>query len=201
MALREEESKYSTQKLLMVGIPSFVAAVLISTITHNLAHIITKKLVTSMEINSIEYYIGGENIHFHHPYVSAAGPIWTFALALISFGFFLRYPQNLFAASMAFVNASSRTVDSVPVFIQLLLHSKTTIVTDESISLAILRFKDPTISIVMMCFFSIITLYLTVIIIHDLKIVPWKWLVALVLLILLMPLQSIIFEFLSLNTF
>ncbi len=201
MAFREEESKYSTQKLLNVGIPSFVVAVLISTIAHNLAHIITEKLVTLIGMNAIGYYVRFENICFQNPYVSVSGPISTFLLALISFVFFLRYPRNLFAASMAFINAGSRVVYSVPVFIQLLLHSKTTIVADESISLSLLKFKDPTISIVIMCFFTMITLYLTVIIIHDLKIVPWKWLVASVLLILLMPLQSIIFKFIPLNIF
>lgn len=192
MALREDEPKHTLQILLKVGIPSFLLAVILSTITHQLAHLGAAKLTVPSTIDIMANDGNLDTIHSGHPFASAAGPIWTFFLALVSFGFFLRYPRNLFAASMAFVNASSRVTETISVFFQLLFHNKTTMIVDESLSLALIPLKDPTISIVMMCFFSIITLYLTIIVVHDLKTVPWKWLVALVLFVILGPLENII---------
>ncbi|MDI6765661.1 MAG: hypothetical protein QME52_02400, partial [Bacteroidota bacterium] len=71
-----------------------------------------------------------------------------------------------------------------------LVYNKTTLIVDESISLSLINLRDPTISIVFMCFFSITILYLTITIIHDTKMIRWKWWVALTLFVLLIPLEK-----------
>ena len=187
MPLKEEEPKHPLRKLLILGIPAFMLAVVVSTTTHQYAHsLATKAAMRSLYSPALT-----------NSFSAAAGPTWTFVLALVSFGFFLHNPKNLFAASMAFVNASTRVIETISVFFQMLLHGKTSIIADESLSLSLIPFKDPTISIVMLCFFSMITLFLTLIIIHDTKTVPRKWLVAMILFLLLGPMENYVMRVLA----
>lgn len=192
MPIPENELKYPFKTLLIVGAPSFFFALLISLITHQYAHTIVSKLIC----NGVDGIVGTVSISDNYdtqstcPHSAVAGPVWTFILALASFGFYLHDPRNLFAAAMAFINASSRIPETITVFLQLLIHNKTTLIVDESIALSLIKLKDPTISIVFMCFFSITILYLTITIIHDTKMIRWKWLVALTLFVLLIPLEG-----------
>jgi hypothetical protein len=194
MALREDEPKYPPKTLITIGIPAFLLAVLISVVTHQYAHFIVDKIASKQEAISSSniVYIDFHGMSFSSPVAAAAGPAWTFLLALISFGFYLHNPRNLFAAAMAFVNASARLPETITVFLQLLIHNKTTLLVDESFSLALFKLTDPTISIICLCFFSLTILFLTIIIIHDTKMIPWKWLVAIILFITMIPLEYLI---------
>ena len=200
MALLEEIPKYKLKTLVMIGIPAFLIAVVISAGSHQFVHFLVDKIATRSQevVGSASVKINLHGMTSDSPVAAAAGPIWTFMLALVSFWFYLHNPKNLFAASMAFVNASCRLPDTITVFLQLLLHSKTTMLTDESFSLTLLKLDDPTISIVLLCFFSLTLFFLTIIIIHDTKMVPWKWLVALLLFISMITMENIIWKVISL---
>ncbi len=193
MPLRNDEPKYPAKKLLLIGIPAFFLAVLISTVTHEYAHIVVNKFACNgTEAGFGISYIEISDMKLNCPFAAVAGPAWTFLLALASFAYYLHHPCNLFAGAMAFVNASSRIPETVTVFFQLLLHNKTTLIVDESLALSLFRLKDPTVSIVFMCFFSIIIVFLTLTIINDTKTISRKWLVALVLFVALIPLKYLI---------
>ncbi len=194
MALREDEPKYRPKTLITIGIPAFLLAVLISVVTHQYAHFIVDKIASKKDTirGSNIVFIDFHGMSFSSPVAAAAGPAWTFVLALISFGFFLHNPKNLFAAAMAFVNASARLPETITVFLQLLIHKKTTLLVDESFSLSLFKLTDPTISIICLCFFSLTILFLTIIIVHDTKMIPRKWLVAIILFITSIPLEYLI---------
>jgi len=196
MPIIEDVPKYKSKTLITIGIPMFLLAVIISAASHQYIHFIVDKISAhSVErVGAVTLNMDLHGIASESPVAAAAGPIWTFLLALASFGFYAHNPRNLFAASMAFINASCRLPETVTVFMQLLLHSKTTMLTDESFSLSLLKLDDPTISIVLLCFFTLTLFFLTITIIHDTKTVPWKWLIAFILFICLIPLQDFIWK-------
>lgn len=172
----------------------FLLAAVISVVTHYYAHFIAHYIFSD---HSAAYVFTAGTINLHGiasitPIMAAAGPIWTFGLALASFGLYLHNPRNLFAASMAFINACYRLPETITVFLQLLIQGKTTLLVDESFSLSLIKLNDPTVSIVFLCFFSLTILFLTITIVHDTKMIPWKWLVAVVLFIALIPLDNLI---------
>jgi hypothetical protein len=196
MPIIEDVPKYKSKTLITIGIPMFLLAVLISAASHQYIHFLSDKILTGSAkvADTMPSSINLHGIQSISPLAAAAGPIWTFILALLSFGYYVHNPKNLFAASMAFVNASCRLPETVTLFLQLLLHNKTTLLTDESFSLALLKLDDPTISIVLLCFFSLTLLFLTITIIHDTKMVPWKWLIAFILFVCLIPMQDFIWK-------
>ncbi|MBI4547996.1 MAG: hypothetical protein HY707_08455 [Ignavibacteriae bacterium] len=192
MPLLEDPPKLPAKQLIFIGIPVFVIAVAISFSTHQIAHILANRFACQTTTTSGANVLpaesilqAGMNILDTHgslvrcPIASLAGILWTFGLALASFAIYLRFPRNVFFASMAFVNASARIPETITVFLQLLVHNKSKLIVDESSSLALLSLRDPTLSTVIMCFFSLTVIFLTVTIVHDTKMVPWKWLVAL----------------------
>lgn len=191
MALREEEQKLPARYLFRKGVPAFLFAVFVSVIIHFLAHLLVGILSSRSAIN-IENHI--DFITNAHPAATVAGPISTFVIALVSFWYFLHNPGNLFAASLAFVNASTRLIETISVFFQMLIHKKTTLVVDESLSLSIIPLSNPTLAVVFLCFLSLSLIILTLIIVHDSKGIPYKWLVASVLFILTISLEKIIWQ-------
>ena len=196
MPLIEDKPKYSAKTLIIIGIPAFLAAVVISAISHQYIHHLADNIFIGSEEFADTYSpdITLHGLAVSSPVAAAAGPIWTFFLAIMSFGLYLHNPRNLFLGSMAFVNASTRMPETITLFLQLLLHNKTTLLTDESYSLALLKLDDPTISIVLLCFFSLTILFLTIIIIHDTKTVPLKWLIAAILFICMIPIQDFLWN-------
>jgi|ERR1041385_7719059 hypothetical protein len=197
MPLFEDEPKYTTRKLLIVGLPLFILAVAISFCTHQYAHIIVNKIACgSGQENSNHTEVSNDLHDAPDPCALAAfaGPSWTFFLALVSFAFLVRHPQNLFIASMAFINASSRIPETVTVFLQILFHNKAKLVVDESSSIALLHLHDPTIAIVILFFFSLAIACLTITVLHDIKMVRWKWPIALVLFLLMGPLENLLWN-------
>ncbi|MBI5019863.1 MAG: hypothetical protein HZB59_00305 [Ignavibacteriales bacterium] len=195
MALREEEPKLPRKYLLQKGIPLFLLAVLVSIIFHFLTHALFGSIIGKSNLD-----IAGstEFVTNYHPVAAAAGTIVTLIVAFVSFWYFLHNPQNLFAASMAFVNASMRLTEIVTVFIQMLIYKKTTVIADESIWLSLIHFNNPTPIIVLLCFLSLVIIFLTIIIVHDSRCIPYKWGIALILFILLIPLENFIWTLLRL---
>ncbi len=180
MALLEEEPAHPVRTLLLLGVPSFLLAVVISLVTHQYAHVLLgygvcgaapiqpTMLLISLREGATPCAVG-----------ALAGPVWTLGLGLASFALLLRNPNNLFFASMAFVNATTRLPQTVTVFVQLLMHNATRLVADESSSIALLGLRDATIPTVIMCFYSILLVFFSVIVVHDIRRVPYKWAVAL----------------------
>ena len=198
MPLIEAEPKYSVKVSLFVGIPSFILAVAISLLIHQSAHLAAKRYicgsdsgheirVVSISPQSMDSVDCAE--------ASLAGISMTFFVALISFGLFIHHPRNLFLASMAFVNATMRLPETIGVFVQMLFHQKTKLIVDESLSLNLMHFKDPTASLVIICFYSLTVIFLTLTIIQDTKMIRWKWLVAIALFISIGPLQHLLWNF------
>lgn len=197
MALLEEEPKIPTRTLVIVGIPSFIVAVAVSLFTHHAAH----SLIASTFCGTFQSHPGHimNVIDLHSSpgscaASSLAGPVWTFFLAIASFALLLRYPRNLFIASMAFVNVTLRLPETVAVFFQLFFNRHVNLVVDESASLALLQFKEPTIATVIMCFYSITLIFFAVIVVHDMKAVPRKWFIALGLFLLLGTVESLLWN-------
>ena|SRR5689334_14583365 len=190
MPLLQDDPKYGWKRLLLLGLPAFVAAVMISGATHRYAHLFAEGTATQLTAREIVASAGLGDVHTATPAGAVAGPAWTFFLALLSFTLYMRFPRSLFLGAMAFVNASMRLPETVTVFLQLLFTNRTQIVVDESLSLALIRLNDPTLSVILLCFFSLTILFLTVTIVHDTKMVPWKWAVAVTLFFLIAPLQS-----------
>jgi hypothetical protein len=204
MALLKDEPKLPASKLLRIGIPSLIFAAIISFVTHQYAHIVADRLFCNHQAHAVSEFVGPElpgqeSIDVHHaswqcPLAAFAGPTWSFLLAFVSFGWYMRNPKDLFAASMAIVNASARLPEAITVCTQLLLHQKALLVVDESSALGLLRFSDPTASVIITFFYTVTLIFLTITIIHDTKIVPYKWLVAVGIFFALGPIESIVWR-------
>ena len=199
MALIQEEPKHPVRTLLIAGIPAFVLAVCISIVSHQYVHFLVDKSVCNIQTTQTNLFSAnnGNETQTTCPLSSAVATLWTFCLAIISFTLYLRFPRNLFFGAMAFVNASIRLPETITVFLQLLFNTKNKLMVDESRSLALLRLNDPTISVILMCFFSFMVLFLTITIIHDTKTIPWKWAVALGSFLILSPLQNVVWNVFS----
>ena len=196
MPLIEAEPYLPAKKLLLVGLPAFILAAVVSTLTHQYAHIFASTLLCGVGRSPGTIPVTAADFHAFEAapcaLASLAGPAWTFVAALASFAWYMRQPQNLFIGALAFVNASTRLPETITVSLQLLFHNRAKLAVDESASLALLNLKDPTVSVVLMFFYCLVTAFLTVTIVHDTKTVPWKWLVALGLFVLLRPLEHLI---------
>ncbi|HMD13824.1 MAG TPA: hypothetical protein VKI62_04300, partial [Bacteroidota bacterium] len=196
MAFIQEEPKHPIRVLILVGIPAFILAVCISIISHQFIHKLVDKSACSAQTTQAHLVSAIDSIipHTTCPLSSAAAALWTFCLALVSFTLYLRFPRNLFFGAMAFVNASIRLPETITVFLQLLFNTKNRLMVDESRSLALLRLHDPTISVVLMSFFSLTVLFLTITIVHDTKTIRWKWAVAFGSFLILSPLQNVVWN-------
>ena len=197
MPLIQAEPRHSTRFLIFVGIPAFILAVVISLCIHQYAHMTVKKYSCGpghskeSHVVSIIDYSDDES---DCPAAAFAGISSTLFLALLSFGLFIHHPRNVFLASMAFVNATNRLPESFTVFFQLLFKRKATYIADESIALNLMHFKDPTAFVVIMCFYTLTILFLSIIVVHDVRIIPRKWLVALLLFMALIPLENLLWK-------
>ena len=98
---------------------------------------------------------------------------------------------------MAFVNASNRLPESFIAFLQLMFRREATRISDESIALKLMHFKDPTGYVVILCFYTLTILFLTITVVNDTKIIPRKWLVAFLLFVALIPLENLLWKMLA----
>jgi hypothetical protein len=186
MPLIENEPKYSARILLAIGVPLFFLALAASLVLHQYAHAAAENYFCSaghtrdVQVASL-FYLSAE--HANCPVGSLAGTLSTFAMALAGFAYFLHHPRNIFAASLAFVNATWRLPEASTVLLQLVLHQKAKLLADENTALQLLHLKDPAAAIVLLCFYSLATLFLAVIIVHDTRFLSGKWFVALALFV------------------
>ncbi len=190
----EDEKTPPVRKLIITGIPMFLIAVTISMLTHQIAHRIVEHAVCGEHRGNAPSIVAVIDMHRDDSTCAAgsmAGMCWTLFLAIASFALFVRKPANLFLASMAFVNASARLPETLTVFLQLLFNGKTKLVVDESVALTLLHFQDPSISILLLFFLTLVTLSLTVTIVYDTRVIPWKWPVALILFLLIVPVENL----------
>ena len=175
MALIEEEPSHPRHALLVRGVPALLAAFAISVAAHEAAHRLAGGTGCGVATGTdIATALG-----------SLAGPVVTFGLALASFAIMLRRPNSLFFAAMAFVNVTLRLPETLSVFFRLLLNNAAQGTIDEGSSLALLRLHDMTIPTVIMCFYSIMSVFFAVIVVHDVRRVPYKWIAAVILFLLL----------------
>jgi hypothetical protein len=186
--LAEEAPTYTTRTLVAVGIPSFLIAVMVAVLTHLGVHALVGR---SLLADGTVQAVASLNDHNAGPISSAAGTAWTFLFAVASFALYLRFPNNLFLGSLAFVNASIRIPQTVSVFLELLFTGKAATGTDEGTLLLLIRLTDPTLSVLLMCFFSLTILFLTITVIYDTRTIPWKWGVALALFLAIPPLDRL----------
>ncbi len=182
MALLQDEPTISRGTLLLAGIPSFILAVAISLLSHQQAHRLGEKsfcgdrgaaVIPAASMLNLETPPGDCGLS------ALTGQIWTFGLAIVSFALLLRFPRNLFLMSMAFVNATARLPEAITLFLQYLINSQASLRVDESVSLSLMGLTDPTIPTVIMCFYSILLLFFSIIVVHDVRAVRYKWPIAL----------------------
>ncbi len=194
MPISENEPTISVKRLAIIGLPTFMIALVLSLLMHRYAHVAVLKQTC-----------GGTSVVLHNllfsdvpmadcPVASLAGPVTTFLLGLASFAVYMRFPRSLFWASMAFINASIRIPETVSVFFQLLFRQRSDLSVDENVALRLLHVHDPALGIVILCFLSITLLSLTIIIVHDTRMVPSKWLVAGGLFVFTLPLETILWR-------
>ena len=184
MPLIENEPHHSRRMLIFLGVPSILLAIVLSSLTHQYGHAIAEQFLCSaghqhtFQLSHTADATDGTVC----PIASLVGAASTFFLALVSFALLVHNPRNIFVAAMAFVSATWRLPETLAVFAQMTLYHKTSLIVDESIALQLIRLKDATGSIVLLCFYSIVVVFFSIIIIHDTKFLRWKWSVAAILL-------------------
>ena len=197
MPLLEPEPHFSPKNLILLGVPSLFVAVLCSMLLHHYAHDVVKRHACPGEeipqVTSISQKYPGEDLP-ECPVASLAGVCVTLALGVVSFGFLMRFPRNILFAALAFVNASRRLPEALTLFLQMAMGRPSTILVDEGSAIHLLHFKDPTAYLVIVCFYIICLFFFTIIIIHDTKVVPWKWPVAVILFVSLPPLEQYLWK-------
>lgn len=200
MPLREPEPKFSYKTSLLLGLPLFLIAVLVSIFIHQSAHMFAREhgcsSPSSTEIMPISPALEG-NASNDCPISSLAGVTATLALALVSFAFLIHYPKNMLFASLAFVNASTRLPEAVTLIYQMVFKQPSSLLIDENAALHLFHFKDPSAYIVILCFYIIGLFFFSIIVIHDTKMIPRKWLAALILFIILGPLEQFLWDIIS----
>ena len=197
MPLLEEEQQLPRRKLLLIGIPSFILALVLSLLFHQWAHVVVFKHACGNDGIQLIKVMNLNGTHTGCPISSLAGTAATFMLALVSFALYMRFPHSLFLGSMAFINAILRLPEAATVFFQLLVNRKANLNVDESMALALLRLQDPAAATVILCFFCLTIFFLAVTVIHDTRMVRWKWVVALGLFVLMIPLESLLWGVLA----
>jgi hypothetical protein len=185
MALLQDAPTLSAKRLMIIGIPAVLFAVAISLFTHREAHRIGDQAFCgggqAPAAGPVFWLIDGESPPGTCGMSALAGQAWTFGLAVASFALFVRLPGSLFLMSMAFVNASARIPESATVFLQYLINNRTTLHVDETVALSLIGPADPAIPTVIMCFYSLLLLFFSIIVVHNVKAVRYKWAIALAL--------------------
>jgi hypothetical protein len=181
MALLKEEAPVSARKLLVAGIPAFVAAMAFSLLTHQLAHRFGEEAfcgggpaAAADPVSIIRPDAPGETCGA----AALAALAWTLGLAVVSFILMLRRPSNLLLISLGFINATDRVPETATMFLQYLIHSRSWLRSDESAALSLIGFADPTIPMVILCAMTLLLVFFSVIIVHDVKTVRYKWVIA-----------------------
>ncbi len=185
LTLADDADKLSARRLLLAGVPAFVLSIVASMLIHGYAHAIAHTLLpreSTLQSAAIE---------------ELAGPAASFILALLSFAAFVRSPKNLFFSSLAFVSAAGRLPAALVICIRLFFNREAPPVADEGGLLPLLGLHNPTAGLVILCFYSMILLFLCIAVIHESRAVPWKWLMAAAMLAVLIPVQPAVAKILG----
>lgn len=190
MALIETSERYSVRRLLLSGVPAFLAAAAISIVSHILAHTLTRSALGLPPATVADWSLTATHVRADEsPLVALAGPLWTILFGIVALPFFLRKPEGLFRASLVFVNSTLRLPSLVTLIYHLVNDGNRLPPGDENLALQVLPFVDPSARTAVVYFATLFTLFLALTVIHDTKVVPWKWGVALVAFLSLTPLQ------------
>jgi hypothetical protein len=183
MTLLKDIPTLPAKRVMLVGIPALLLAVAFSLVSHREAHLLGDRTFCggspAAAAGPVLRLMEGETPPGSCGASALAGALWTLGLAVGSFALLVRFPGSLFLMSLAFVNASARIPESVTVFLQYLINNKTTLRVDESLSLALIGSVDPAIPTVIMCFYSLLLICFTIIVVHNVKVVRYKWGIAL----------------------
>jgi hypothetical protein len=185
MALLKDIPTLPPKRVMLIGIPVMLLAVAVSILSHREAHRFGDKAFCggsrAAATGPVLWLIEGETPPGSCGMSALAGQLWTLGLAVVSFGFLVRLPGNFFLMSMAFVNASARIPEALTVFLQYLINNKTSLHVDESVALTLIGPVDPAIPTVIMCFYSLLLIFFTIIVVHNVKVIRHKWPIALCL--------------------
>jgi hypothetical protein len=187
-----DEPKLAPKRLFLVGVPAFLAAIVLSIIVHEYSHLIAHRIVASAASVQAQGAPTIEQTARHSPVEELAGPFGTFLLAVVSFALFVRFPGNLFFSAMAFVNATARLPETLTLCLQLFFRRTTIVETEEGSLLSLLHLHSSTAALVILCFFSLTLLFMSITVIHESRSVPWKWLVALGMVGVFIPVQPLV---------
>lgn len=185
MALLQDEPTYTAKRMLTAGVPAFLVAVAITLVSHSWAHRYGDAAfcggAKDHPVSTVLWLIDGEAPPGMCGMSALTAAAWTFGLAVVSFAALVRFPRSLFLLSLAFVNASARIPESLTVFLQYLINNRTSLRVDESVALSLMGPIDPAVPTVIMCFYSLLLLFFTIIVVHNVKVVRYKWPIALAL--------------------
>ena len=187
----DDEPTLSTRKLLLLGIPSVIGAIVVSMLVQEFSDLVAHRLAAA----STSAGMPGNSFR-RAMFETVAAPSVTLLAALISFAGFLRFPKNLFLGALAFVNAVVRLPETLTLFIQLFFRPRTMIPPVQNGAVLSVA-HNPTAEIVVLCFLSLTLLFVAVAIIHEMNSVKWKWLVALAVYAALIPLQPLVMKILA----
>jgi hypothetical protein len=196
MPLVGDEPKYSAKLLLIAGVPIVIVTFCFSLVWHHTAHAAAGKYLSPAEQSAEAFTV--KLVDQPQGIIPAlAGLGATAVLAVASFALFIHYPRNLVAASLAFVNASSRIPDAWRAIICTFTGSEPAPAGDEWVALHSLHFKDPTASLVILGFYLLTLIFFSIFVVHDARMVPRKWIVALVVFVLAIRGEGIVWDILS----
>src|SRR3989442_12100524 len=96
-----DEPKLPRRRLFVVGLPAFLAAIVLSILVHEYSHVIARRLLSDASFVQTQESPGVEQAPRHSPLQDLAGPIGTFLLAVVSFPLFVRLPHNRLFPALA----------------------------------------------------------------------------------------------------
>ena len=187
----DDEPTLPTRRLILLGIPSVIGAIVVSMLVQQFSDILAHRLAAA----STSAGMPGNSFR-SAMFETVASPSATLLAALVSFAAFLRFPKNLFLGALAFVNAVVRLPETLTLFVQLFFRPRTVIppVQDGAVlSVA----HNPTAEIVVLCFLSLTLLFVAVAIVHEMTTIKWKWLFALAVYAALIPLQPLLMKIIA----
>jgi hypothetical protein len=193
MPLLEPEVTSTPRVLFLAGIPSLLAAVLLSMLVHHYAHdIVRRHWCPSAEAPKVEFTLLQEGTEGAPdcPVASLYAIGATLALALGAFGLLLHSPRNVFFACLAFVNVTMRIPGGLASFVQALMHRTSHISADEASALSLLHLGDPVGYIFILALYDIALVFFALIIVNDTRTVGRKWIIAAAVFVLLPPFEA-----------
>jgi hypothetical protein len=188
----EEDAKLSGGKLILVGVPAFLSALLVSLILYQFSQLIAHRIQHGILPAGDSQVTAPRQGPFMTPFEALAGPVMNIVVAIGSFALFVRFPKNLFLSALAFISSSGRLREMLELWIQLFFRRAGPIEADEGSLVTALHLHNPTAAIVILTFVALALLFMSITVVHETRVVPRKWLVAACTVALLIPLQPLL---------